>query len=63
MHRLNEADLVKIRQAFEKDSLKEALQTMENTLYELGYRQTDRVFQDDKYLSHRDIPQLRMPAY
>jgi hypothetical protein len=63
MHRLNEADLVKIRQAFEKDSLKEALQTMENTLYELGYKQTDRIFQDDKYLSHRDLPQLRILAY
>ena len=51
MDRLNEADLVKIRQALERSSLAEALNTMEVTLEELGYKRTSRIFQDDNYLS------------
>jgi hypothetical protein len=60
MRGLNESDLVKIRQAFEKDSLSEALRTMENTLDELGYKKTDRIFPDDKYLYHLEMPQPRI---
>jgi hypothetical protein len=51
MHGLNEADLVKIRQAFEKDSLTEAIQTLERTLDELGYRRTGRLFRGDRDLA------------
>ena len=58
MYGLNEADLLEIRRAFEKDSLVEALHTMEITLEGLGYKRTARVLQDDEYLySIVDIPE------
>jgi hypothetical protein len=59
MDELNEADLLKIRQAFEKDSLIEALNTLVTTLEELGYKRVDKVSQYDIYLSPKvDIPEL-----
>jgi hypothetical protein len=51
MYGLNEADLVRIRQAFEKESLKEAIQMLEKTLDELGYRRTGNMFRDDRGLA------------
>ena len=59
MNGLNEADLLEIRRAFEKDSLVEALHAMEITLEGLGYKRIGSIFQHGKYLSSIvDIPEL-----
>ncbi len=59
MDELNEADLLEIRQALERDSLIEALNVMERTLERLGYKRVDRVSQFDIYLSNVvDTPEL-----
>jgi hypothetical protein len=46
---LNEAELVKIRQALEKNSLVEAFYSLETTLDELGFKRTGKTLRDDKY--------------
>jgi hypothetical protein len=51
MRGLDEADLVRIREAFEKDSLTEAIRALETTLEELGYRRTERTCRDDRGLA------------
>jgi hypothetical protein len=51
MDGLNEADLLKIKEALEKNSLKEAIRTLEKTLDKLGYKRVDGVSQFDIYLA------------
>lgn len=59
MDGLSEEDLLEIKRALEKDSLLEALYTMEMTLERLGYKRMSRVSKYDIYLSNReDTPEL-----
>ena len=54
MDGLNEADLIEIRKAFEKNSPIEAIHAMEIALERLGYKRMDRISQYDIYLSNRE---------